>query len=106
MIKVYVASPYTKGDIAVNVRRQIDCADELMNLGFAPFLPLLAHFQHLIHPRPYDNWIAVDLEWIKCCDAMLRLSGESIGADLEVKKAKEWDIPVFTSITELTLMLL
>jgi len=30
-IKVYIASPYTKGDPAVNVKRQIDMADTLMN---------------------------------------------------------------------------
>jgi hypothetical protein len=36
-MKVYIASPYTKGDIAVNVKRQIDCTDELLTLGFVPY---------------------------------------------------------------------
>lgn len=101
MKKVYIASPYTKGDIAVNVRRQIDCADELMDLGFAPFLPLLAHFQHLIHPRDYEDWTEIDLEWVKSCDALLRLSGESEGADREVALAEKLKIPVFYNIDEL-----
>jgi hypothetical protein len=34
MIKVYIASPYTIGDVAVNVRHQIDAADELMSSGY------------------------------------------------------------------------
>lgn len=58
MIAVYIASPYTKGDVAVNVKAQIDCADELISLGFAPFAPLYSHFQHMHHPRPYEDWAA------------------------------------------------
>lgn len=101
MKKVYIASPYTKGDIAVNVKTQIDCADILISLGFAPFVPLLAHFQHLIHPRPYNDWVLLDLEWVSSCDALLRLPGESKGADREVLVAKSLNIPVYYSIEEL-----
>jgi hypothetical protein len=101
MIKVYIASPYTIGDVAVNVKRQIDCANTLMNLGFAPFIPLMSHFQHMIHPRPYQDWIAIDLEWVKSCDCLLRLEGESKGADGEVAYAKQLGIPVFYSLNEL-----
>ena len=35
MIRVYIASPYTKGDIAVNVKTQLDAADILIEKGFA-----------------------------------------------------------------------
>jgi len=101
MIKVYIASPYTKGDTAINVKRQLDCADELMTLGFAPFAPLYSHFQHMAHPRPYTDWIKIDLEWVKVCDCVLRLDGESSGADGEVKFAIENNIPVYYSKTEL-----
>lgn len=98
MIKVYIASPYTLGDVDDNVRRQLDCANELMNLGFAPFVPLYSHFQHMIHPRPYQDWMILDLEWVKSCDCLLRLKGESKGADIEVEVAKSLNIPVFYSI--------
>ena len=101
MIKVYIASPYTKGDVAVNVKRQIDCADTLMDFGFAPFAPLYSHFQHMVHPRPYEDWTKIDLEWVKVCDCLLRLDGESIRADDEVRFAKELGIPVFTDITSM-----
>ena len=57
MTKVYIASPYTKGDVAVNVKRQIRMASQLMDNGFAPFWPLLSHFQHMMFPRPYQDWI-------------------------------------------------
>jgi hypothetical protein len=100
-MKVFISSPYSIGDQAVNVNRQIICANELMDLGFTPFLPLLSHFQHLVHPRPYEDWINNDLDWLKSCDVLLRLPGESKGADMEVEKAKEYGIPVCNSIKEL-----
>lgn len=101
MITVYIASPYTKGDVAVNVKVQLDCVNDLMNLGFAPFAPLYSHFQHMAHPRPYADWIKVDLEWVLRCDCLLRLPGESSGADGEVKYAEENGKKVFYSIDEL-----
>lgn len=101
LIRVYIASPYTKGDVAVNVKMQLDCAHELMDMGYAPFAPLYSHFQHMAHPRPYEDWIKLDLEWIKACHCILRLPGESSGADGEVKFAKEINMPVFHSVDEL-----
>lgn len=101
MIKVYIASPYTIGDVAVNVRKQMEIADQLMNLGFAPFVPLYSHFQHMMYPRPYEDWIKFDKEWVICCDVLLRLNGESKGADGEVELAKSNNIPIFYSIIDL-----
>jgi len=103
MIKVYIASPYTLGDVAINVKRQMDMADQLMNLGFAPFVPLYSHFQHMAHPRPYADWIKLDLEWVEVCDCVLRLSGESSGADGEVLYARELNKNIFYSLDALTL---
>jgi Domain of unknown function (DUF4406) len=99
--KVYIASPYTKGDVAVNVKRQLDMADELMTRGYAPYAPLYSHFQHMAHPRPYTDWIEIDLEWVPACDVVLRLAGESSGADGEVAFARERGVPVVFSIEEL-----
>ena len=101
MIKVYLASPYTLGDVAVNVKLQIDTVDELMNYGFAPFAPLYSHFQHMSHPRSYQDWIDIDMEWVRVCDCLLRLGGESKGAEDEIKLAKSLGMPVFYSIKEL-----
>lgn len=100
-IKVYIASPYTLGDVAVNVKTQIDMVDMLMDKGFVPFAPLYSHFQHMVHPRPYQDWINIDLVWVLVCDCLLRLKGESSGADGEVELAKKNNIPVFYSLEEL-----
>ena len=101
MKKVYIAGPYTKGDIALNVRHAILKADLLADAGFVPFIPHLSHFWHMLCPRDYNFWLKIDKEWLKCCDAVLRLIGESPGADEEVELAKSLNIPVFNNVTEL-----
>jgi len=96
--RIYVAGPYTRGDVAVNVRDAFQAADRLANLGFAPFVPHSTHFWHMLFPRPYDFWLELDNQFLPCCDAVLRLPGESSGADQEVKLAESLDIPVFNEI--------
>jgi len=93
-----VASPYSLGSEGENVRRSIDIGNELINEGFAPCLPLLSHFQHMIHPQPGQTWMELDLEWLSVCHGLLRLSGESTGADMEVEFARDNEIPVFYTI--------
>lgn len=92
---VYVASPYTKGDVAWNVRRNLECADRLAKADYVPFAPLLTHFWHLLFPHPYEFWLDQDNAWIEKCDCLVRLPGESSGADKEVELAKSKGIPVY-----------
>lgn len=101
MKKIYIAGPYSKGDVAINVREAIDAADQLLDLGFVPFIPHLSHFWHLLSPKQYEKWLEYDNHWVPVCDALLRLPGESSGADKEVELAKSFNIPVYHSIQEL-----
>jgi hypothetical protein len=101
MIKVYIASPYSIGDQADNVRKQMDSFDQLVKAGFAPYAPLLSHFQQIVHPLPYSTWIALDFEWVRACDCLLRLEGESRGADMEVTIARNAGKRVFYDINDL-----
>lgn len=101
MIKVYVASPYTIGDVAVNVKRQMDITNELYKYGFNVFWPLHSHFQHIVYPMPYEHWTKIDLDWIDACDCLLRLDGESKGADSECEYAFDKGVLVFYSIDKL-----
>ena len=100
MIKVYIASPYS-GDVNKNVRRQMKTFDTLADEGYAPFIPQLYHFQDLMYPRIYHDWMKLCLEWVTSCDVVLRLKGDSEGADMEGSLAKRSDIPVVYSIEEL-----
>ncbi len=103
MIKVYLAAPYTKDDVAINVHNVIEVADQLLDKGFAPFVPHLTHFWHLIKPRPYKDWLKLDNEFLPLCDCVLRLKGESKGADREVKLAYKIGLLVFHDIEKLLL---
>ena len=93
--KIYIAGPYTKGDVAINVRTAFETANKLADLGFAPFVPHSTHFWHMMFPRPYEFWLDLDNEFLPCCQAVLRLPGESSGADKEVSLAQTKNIPVF-----------
>ena len=98
---VYIASPYTKGDVAVNVHNALNIADKLAKLGFIPYVPIWTHFWHLVSPHPYEFWTKMDLEFVKRCDCVLRIGGESKGADNEVIYAKSIGIPVYYSIEDI-----
>jgi len=97
-LKVHVAGPYTNPDPAQNTRNAIAMGDALFCAGFTPFIPHLTHFWHLQIDHPYEEWLEYDNQWIPCCDAVLRMPGESSGADKEVALALSLGIPVFTSL--------
>lgn len=42
-----------------------------------------------------------DLRWVMDCDVVLRMPGESSGADIEVEYAKSLGLPVARSVVEL-----
>ncbi len=109
---VYIASPYTKGDVAINVKASMDMFHELMDTGIViPFTPLTSHYLHIHKPRPYQDWINYDLWLLDRFNAVLRIDAickelnyrqsESSGADGEVDKANKLGIPVFYDKHEL-----
>ena len=101
MTLVYIASPYTIGSKSDNVYRQIRCASALIDLGYCPIAPLLSHYIDNLYPKNYETWMQLDFELISRCDILLRLSGQSAGADREVNYAEALKIPVVYSIEEL-----
>jgi len=100
-LKVYIAGPYSKGDVVQNVRDAIFAANELAELGLIPFIPHLTHFWHFLCPHELDFWYAYDLEWLNVCDVVLRLPGESSGADEEVAFARQRGMTIYSSIAEI-----
>ena len=93
---IYIAAPYSIGDKEENVRRAIDAADMVINLGGAPVNPLLSHYHEQLFPHKYDEWMRVDFAILAKCDAVYRVSGESPGADSETTIAEMvHGIPVF-----------
>jgi hypothetical protein len=102
--KVYIASPYWNHDPTVrmkNVYRQIETSLILIRAGLVPYWPLGAHYLSMINnisdagPIPETMWLELSREWIGTCDILLRLDGESNGADIEVQDARELGIPIY-----------
>ena len=100
---VYIASPYTIGDQATNVARQIAAGHALLDARIAPVVPTLNHLMQITHQRHEEDWMQMDFSVVSRCDALVRLSGESRGADREVALATELGIPVFYSVEDVIL---
>ena len=101
-MKIYVAGPYTKGDVVLNTRKAIEVGEKIAELGHVPFIPHLTLFWHMLYPHTdIDFWYTYDNEWLKSCDALFRIPGESTGADAEVKLARKLGLPVFYMLSEI-----
>lgn len=101
--RIYVAGPITKGNQFVNVRNGMEVWAQLLRLGFAPFCPHLSALFEIagLVELDLDQWLEYDFAWIDVCDALLRMPGESTGADREVEYARKRGIPVFYSLEEI-----
>ncbi len=51
----------------------------------------------------HKDWLDIDLAWVEVADVLLRLPGESSGADIEVECAKKNGIAVFDNVEHLIL---
>lgn len=120
MKRIYIAGPIRKGSIVENVGQADDAMLAIMAAGHAPFNPMLSCFagasaahlkdgtQFIPHPLAHgafrdmgaEPWLLMDLAWVEVSDAVLRLPGESSGADGEVAHATAKGIPVFHDLDE------
>jgi hypothetical protein len=116
-MKVYVAGPYTSTSTAHvlnNVISAMEAGAELLRMGFAPYIPHLYYFleEHCKHNKleggfSYDEYIKLDIQWLRMCDALVCLGKKrddgatSPGVALELLLARELNIPVFSSVQQL-----
>jgi hypothetical protein len=99
-MRVYVASAYSLGSEAHNVRVALEAGEALLHRGYSPYVPHLNHLWHLVFPHSYETWMALDAEYLTTCAAVWRLPGESSGADREVAQAQRLRIPVFYKLED------
>lgn len=115
--RVYIAGPISKGDLHHNIKQATDAFMELLRAGYAPFCPhwsafadgpvretdgeISAYARTLPAGTTHDDWIGVDLPWVSVAHAVLRLPGESVGADAETDCAEQLGIPVYRSLEQL-----
>lgn len=117
--RVYIAGPLSRGDLCANINQATVAFVALAKAGCAPFCPHWSVYSKpcesggydgavvrctgTVQGNPamnYEEWMAVDLPWVAASDALLRLPGESTGADLEEACARENGIPVFHSVAD------
>lgn len=118
-LRVYLAGPISKGDLCHNINQATEAFVTLAKAGLAPMCP---HWSAYSKPcqwftrwgevktllceatvagndqMTHEDWLGIDLEWVGVADALLRLPGESTGADKEVAEATRRGIPVFHSV--------
>lgn len=105
--RIYCSGPISKGDIHLNIEMARVAMKQLIRAGFAVLAPQLACYLDGDVPKAgaggftHAEWLSNDLSWVAASDAVLRLPGESIGADMETKEAEYLAIPVFHSIEDL-----
>lgn len=101
--KVYLSGPITKGSRNWNYFQACESERQLMLAGFSPLNPM----RSMVLPfawdsdMPHELWLSVDLPWVECADAVLRLPGESDGAEIECSHAAIKGIPIFHSLEDL-----
>ena len=95
-LRVYIAGPYTIGDTILNIRAAIKAGDRVLKAGHIPFIPHTNMLWHLVCPHEAQVWYDWDLEWLMMCNAMIKLPGESVGADREECWARAWGKPIYT----------
>ena len=91
---VYVAGPIS-GDPFGCVRESNAAFTTLRSLGCVPFCPQWSVIAEMVEHRNYEEWMAYDFDVLARCDALVRLPGESPGAEREVLEASVLGIPVF-----------
>ena len=94
---VYIAGPYTKGNVNDNVRNAVMTGDLAKQCGWVPFVPHLYHQWDMFSPHDYKYWMDLCFAWVVKCDLVIRLPGESSGADAECALARSKGIAVFES---------
>lgn len=93
-LRIYLSGPITKGNRSLSFYQAAEAQRLLMLEGHAVLNPMLS----IMHPDgmniDWQTWIDSDLEWVAVADAIVRLPGESKGADIETAFAREHGIPV------------
>ena len=94
-MRIYIAGPISKGDQFRNVGRAVEAFVALLEAGHAPHLPHFCAFTQIHFPQPYERRMKLDMIWLAQCEGLLRLEGESDGADREVARAKELGLSIW-----------
>ena len=99
-LRVYISGPYSSNP---EENTKIACGywQILWEMGYAPQCPHWSHIQTRVSDLPHSKWLEYDCSWISANDVVLRIPGESDGAEIEVAYANLIKVPVVHSLGEL-----
>jgi len=99
---IYLAGPMALGNMADNIGKAWTAAERLRDAGFTPITPQDNFFGSIVGKRrSHAEWLDIDKPLVLASAAVLRLPGESKGADMEVEWATAAGIPVFYNVETL-----
>lgn len=102
---VYVSGPLGSHPIE-GAKSAIFAGVKLWRAGCCPVIPHLFILADLVASgMGYADWLEWDLELLSRCDAILRLPGNSPGADAEVLEAKRLLLPIFRDVESAALLM-
>lgn len=106
MLRVYIAGPYSAPDVIDvlgNMRRGICIAYQVLQSGFAPFVPWFDFMFSLMGPVSREEYQAYSMAWLRAADAVLLVNGwkDSSGTLAEIEVANRLEIPVFEDLISL-----
>lgn len=99
-MRIYLAGPISS-DPERHHENAVNVANEIIDLGHNPYVPNLVLAMERKKPRDYETWMALDEDWLRQCDALYRIPGESPGADREMKVAQKLGLIIFRDITDI-----
>lgn len=108
--RCFISGPITLGNLGLNIQQATEAFLALARAGLAPMAPQLHCYLGSTFGVAWPStdpgglghavWLAIDLPWVAVSDCVLRLPGDSKGADMETAEAERLGIPVFHSIEE------
>lgn len=108
-MRVYVAGPYSSGDIITileNIRNGQRQSVRLLLAGHEPFCPWLDYqFNFMLRDKEklyVEDYYRYSMAWLEVSDAVVVLRGwdTSKGTLAEMKRAKELGIPIYYGIDQ------
>jgi hypothetical protein len=73
----------------------------LIKLGFSVINPMTSMVYEWNCEIEHQAWLENDLPHVAAADAVLRLPGQSLGAEMECMHAEACGVPVYNTIEEL-----
>ncbi len=103
MIRVFVCGPYSADnvmDVLGNIGRGIEESYRVFRSGFAPYCPWFDSRFAEMADIDKEDFYELSMAWLEVSDAVYMIKGweKSEGCLKEWKRAKELEIPMFTSL--------